>query len=200
MVENYTGMFDYIKVIEAQYRIANEISCKGNGKDAIPLFEFLVENAPQWKEAPVCQLMIGIIYQNNEDFEEASLAFEYLLTRYNKDRRAADAASNYAVCLTEISRRYPRDEKSCRRALSALASYIHSYPDHHDYDAVRDIFDERHKHLIQMNYSRAFFYDKQKNYKAAIIAYTDFTKRFPSAEQTHAVQKRINELKQENKD
>ena len=46
-----------------------------------------------------------------------------------------------------------------------------------------------------MYYKRAAFYDTRKNSKAAIIAYTDFVRRFPAADRTEQVRGRLKELK-----
>ena len=89
----------------------------------------------------------------------------------------------------------PRDETLCRQAFSAVAGFIADYPKHGSIELAREYRDTLDDRLTNMYYELASFYDKTGKHKAAIIAYEDFIRKFPSSRLAGDVSVRIETLK-----
>jgi outer membrane protein assembly factor BamD (BamD/ComL family) len=150
---------------------------------ALPLYEMLVHNAPEWEGAPEAQYRLGTLYQQTKDHLSAVHAFETLRYRYPGAPQIEDADFRRAQCLHALARSRPRDETTCRDAISALAAFLVEYPDSENAAAAREMLDAQKEHLAGMYYVRAVFYDRHRKRKprAALIAYEDFIAKFPTS-------------------
>jgi len=211
LVKFYAGQFDYDGVLDAQMQIANYLMTMRRGKflffpgflapeRAIPFFEQILANGPKWKRAPEAQFKVGLINEEAGSLEEAILAYDAVVNRFRNHTLASEAAFRKAVCLTKLWKKTPRDERSLREALSALASYMAAFPASEGTDEAKAHLDELSARLAEMYFARAEFYEKiNRNDKAAVIAYTEFIRQFPSSKKAITAQERIDALKNKQK-
>lgn len=209
LVEFYAGRFDYADVLSHQFRIAQEVMNRRYGgllflpgfkspERALPLFEQIAANAPTWSRAPNIQFHIGVIQEDATDYEAAVQSYEKLRQRWPRHELAATAVFRGARCLVSAADRNHRDEQSCHRALEALAGFIRDYPDDPNVAQATADRDRLSQRLSTMHYRKAAYYDTIAHRpEAALIAYADFLRRFPYAEQAEGVSARIRELKAE---
>ncbi len=206
LVDFYSGQFDYGDVLDHQFRIANEVMNRRYGgllfmpgfkspERALPLFEQISENAPTWARGPEVQFLIGWIQEEDKQYRAAIRAYDTLRQRWPRDELAVTAAFGGTRCLVKLADRSKRDEVSCQRALEALAGFIRDYPDDPNADKVKEERERLSGRLCEMHYDRAAYYDKiAKRPESALIAYADFLRRFPYAEQAEEVSNRVREL------
>ncbi len=206
LVEQFAGRFAHDEAIRHQYQIANHVMNVRHGKlllfegfsdpeQALPLFEKLVVNAPNWPEAAKVRLTIGIIHEEAKDYEEAVVAYETVEQFHPRSPEAEDAAFRKAHCRYILSRKARRDERSCREALSALATFKARYPLSERIAEVEAFHKELQERLAQLYYERATFYDRiAKRPESALIAYRDFVKKFPASSLADHADQRIREL------
>jgi LPS-assembly protein len=98
----YTSIKDYDVILDRQYELAtNEMNRKRMRwlfggyrapERAVPLFESIIQNAPQWERAPEMQYMIGQAYEKNNDQELAVVAYSTVEYRYPDSPFAEKAA------------------------------------------------------------------------------------------------------------
>ncbi len=206
LIEYYAGSFPYEGVLERQFRIANRVMTAKRGdflflpgfdapERAVPMFRRIVRNAPSWEKAPEAQHLVGVILEGNGEYAEAVLAYEQVMTRYPENELAPEAQFRRAVSLYRLAEKQPRDEKSCRVALTALSQYLNRYPDSNSAEEAAGYRQGLQARLTGLYHSRAVFYDEvAKRPEAALIAYRDFIQQCPSAEQVPAVKARIEQL------
>ncbi len=206
LVDFYSGQFGYGDVLDHQFRIANEVMNRRYGgllflpgfkspERSLPLFEQIAENAPTWARGPEVQFLIGWILEEDKQYKEAIRAYDTLRQRWPRNELAVTAALGGTRCLVQLADRNRRDDVSCERALEALAGFLRDYPDDPNVDQVTEERDRLSKRLCRFHYDRAAYYDEiAKRPRAALIAYGDFLRRFPYAEQAEAVSLRVREL------
>jgi outer membrane assembly lipoprotein YfiO len=206
LIEQFAGRFEHDEAIRHQYWIANHVMNVRHGKlllfkgfsdpeQALPLFEKLVRNAPNWPEAAKVRLTIGIVHEEAKDYDEAVAAYEMVEQFHPAAPEAATAAFRKGHCLYTLSGKAPRDERSCRAALSALAGFKMRYPRSDRLTEVDTFITELQDRLAGLYYDRANFYDQiAKRPESALIAYRDFLKKFPAAARADEVNRRILEL------
>jgi len=177
LMQYFSGLFDFSAVLDDQLRIAN---------------------APNWEKAPEIRLMIGMIYENAKEHEKAVTAYESVFQHHPGTEAAQTAALRQALCLADLSDKSPRDERRCRGALSALASFQAAYPRSEKREETSTRMDTLKPRLEEMYYERACYYDKiEKRPKAAIISYREFIKQFPGSDRSSAIVRRIEELERQ---
>jgi len=211
MVQFFSGHFDYNIVLDYQFRIGNHILGKRwatfgvfrgfeSPERALPLLEAIVDNAPNWEKTPAIRLTIAMVYENDGEHDSAIKAYEAVIQAHPGRTEAQTAAYRQATCLADLSDKSQRDERSCRDALSALASFQAAYPQSEHRADVQARLDSLKVRLEEMHYQRALYYDKiEKRPSAALVSYREFLKRFPASDRAPAILERIAELEQHEK-
>ena len=212
LVDHYAGRFKYNEALDYQHRIANQIMNDRWGDDlfmpgfeaperALPMLNKIIMNAPNWDKAPGVRLTIGLIHEELKDYEEAVVAYDAVEENHAGSSEAEKAAFRKAHCLFILSEKTPRDEKRCRTALSALASFLAHHKQSPNRAEAEEYLVSLKARLSGMYYDRAQFYDVvSKRPEAALIAYRDFLKKFPASEMAQDVYTRIEELEKEVKE
>lgn len=208
LIDNYAGQFDYEEVIDSQFRVANIVMTQkhftlfvfpgfSSPERALLLFERVVKNAPDWAKAPEAAFYIGLINEQTGALEDAVRAYGVVQSRYSSSDYAAGASFRNGYCLYKMYKRTPRDEVLCRRALTALAGFVRDYAGDPNEINAKKYIEELKDKLTNMRYDIAVFYDyKAHNPRAAIIAYSDFVKSFPSSALAVKANRRIVDLQE----
>jgi outer membrane protein assembly factor BamD (BamD/ComL family) len=208
LIDFFAGEFPLEMALEEQFRIANYVRTARRGRvlmlpgviapeRSLKLFETIVSNGPNWSRSPEAQFFIGLTQEGRKEFELAIAAYENLTLRYPGNALAAASDYRRAYCMYRVSRSSPRDEQRCRLALSALIQFHDRHPDDPDSPQAGELADELKSRLSSMYFERADFYDRiAKRPRAAIIAYSDFIRKFPKSEQRQWIDGRIAALEQ----
>lgn len=190
LFDYYPGQFDYQKALERQFKIANYLMTTPKGaflffrgfdapERALPLFESILRNAPEWERAPLTQLNIGIIHEKNEEEDEAVVAYEVLQNRYNDPALVAEAAYREAYCLYKIYRNHPNNENACNAARAGLVQYITAFPRHEKVPEARTYLQALNNEQAGRAFEQARYYDTiARRPKAALIAYKEYLERY----------------------
>jgi len=211
LFDYYPGQFDYRLVLDRQFKIANFLMTTPKAsilffrgfpapERALPLFETIIRNAPLWDHAATAQLSLGIIHENNGDYEEAVAAYEILQNRYNDETLLPQASFREAHCLYLIYKDHPNNENSCNAARAALVQYIRSYPQHETIQEARLYLQTLNNEQGARTYEQARYYDRiARRPKSALIAYGEFLKKYASLnpELTAIARERVEVLKKE---
>ena len=206
LVDFFPGRFPFADIMDRQFRLAHQIMNARHGRfgifpgftspeDALPLFEKIVADAPDWERAPEAQYLIGWIQEQRHEYEDAALAYEHLRYRYPRSEFAAAAGYGQARSLYTLAKKHTRDEENLRKALSTLSAFVRDYPADPNADAARKQLDELRGRYARMHYERAVFYDRLAHRPdAALIAYRAFLKRFPYSDLASDASERIKVL------
>lgn len=207
LIEYYPGQFSYEKVLDAQFKIANQIRTERWGdylflpgfsmaERSLPYFEQIVKNAPNWRRVSEVWLNIGLINEEMRQYMEAVRAYEKVIYRETLEQHLKEiAAFRRVMCLEALHKRQPQNQKTLRLAISSLFTFIKNYPDHEKVEVARQTLEELKKKLEDMAYEKAVFYDRISNQpKSALIAYRLFLDDFPFSDRAVIVRSRVDEL------
>jgi outer membrane protein assembly factor BamD (BamD/ComL family) len=141
------------------------------------------------------RLLIGRIYQDAGDYEEAVTAYEDVIIHHGRHPLAREAVYHKAVCLEKISRRNPRDEHRMRVALQSLYAALREGLSPEQAATAQALVESLQTKIENLYYEQATFYDRRgENQKAALIGYRSFLQRFPNSEKSEDVRERIKTL------
>ena len=206
LFERYTGLFPYDEVVNRQFEIATNVMATKKGKflflpgfsapeRAIPLYDAIMTNAPQWERAAEVQYLIGRAYDLSLQYEEAVTAYMVVQQRYPTSPFAELAAYDAAFCFYRLAQENPNNEQILEGAWTSLALFLNTYPDSPKAEIVKGYRNTVLRQRAKIAYDKARYYDLiAKKPKAALIAYRALVSQFPHSDWTGLAQIRIDAL------
>lgn len=173
---------------EKLYDEAKEEDSKSKYRKALRLFEQIV---PQYRGKPqgekVTFLFADTYYQLGDDYL-AGYQFERFTQAYPNSEKIEEAAFKSAKSYFFLSPRYDLDQTETLKAITELQKYIDSYPDGENLEEANKLATELRVKLEKKSYQIAWeYYNKGEaglpgqNYKAAIVAFTNFLSDYPGS-------------------
>lgn len=206
VVENYPKSPHFTDAIEGQFRIGEMYL---NGKKlkllgipitssidkAIEIFAAIVRTAPYGKYTGRAQFNIGLATEKQGNADGAVAAYTAVVEKFPKDPVAADAQYQIGYLWFKAARSGTYDAKAVANARIGFQDFLFRYPKSEKAAQAR----ENLRILDQKQTSDAFqiarFYDKQKNYRAAVIYYNDVIRQQPGSPHSERAKRRVEELR-----
>jgi outer membrane protein assembly factor BamD len=206
VVTEYPKSPHFGEAIEAQFRIGELYL---NGKKlkfmgipirkatdrAIEIFAAIVRTAPYGKYTARAQFNIGLATEKQGNADGAVAAYTSVAEKFPNDPVAADAQYQIGYLWFIAARAGTRDSKAVQNAKLGFQDFLYRYPKSEKAAQAR----ENLRILEQRQTSDAFqiarFYDKRKNYRAAVIYYNDVIRQQPGSTQSDRARRRVEELR-----
>jgi len=198
---------DFESVVESMFKIA-KLFLDGQKKKllGIPvassmgraqeMFEGIVKRAPFSKWAPLAQFNLGQALEKQGKYPEAIAAYQQVVVRYPGDAIADDAQYQIGYVRLKEHREGSYDRASAAKARESFEEFINRYPESEKVSQAKENMRSLEGSQSKGTLDIAKFYDKTKNYRAAVIYYNDVINAQPdSAESTYA-KARIEELRE----
>jgi outer membrane protein assembly factor BamD len=207
-LEKYPRGEDFDSVVESMFKIAKMfldgqktkkllgVSFGGSVERAEQMFTTLLKRAPYSKWAPVAQFNIGQAHERQGKYPEAIAAYQAVVSRYPTDAIADDAQYQMGYVLLREYREGSYDRASAQKAREAFEDFVNRYPDSEKVPQARENMATLEGGSTRGSLDIAKFYEKTKNYKAAVIYYNDVIKRQPDSPESGLAKARIEELKE----
>lgn len=201
VVKKYAGSQYFDLAIERQYSIGNlylagepqriwKIPLFPSMDKTAEIFEAVIKNAPYGKYAPASQFKIGLAQENQKKWAQAIAAYNKLLDRYPKSDYADDAQYQIGYAWYQASSEAEYDQSAAEKSIEAFQDFAVRFPNSEKIEQARKYSEELTGRRIRGALNIARFYERQKNYKAAIIYYSEVVQQNPdSAEGAEAKQK-----------
>jgi len=158
------------------------------------IFEGIVSAAPYSKWAPQAQFYAGQALEKQGQPVQAIAAYEEVLSRYPSDPTAADA--QYQIGYVHLTAaRLAYDKGEANKAREAFEDFLAHYPNSEKAPQAQDNLKSLQGRDTSGAMSIAKYYDKRKNYKAAVIYYNDVIKGSPGTPDAQVAQTRVDALK-----
>ncbi len=194
LIRSYAGLFPYNEVLERQFHIAAEHLEERRGRflffrktatpeRAIPKFESLLENAPQWNRAPKVQYLLGRAHEMSRRYELAAHAYETVEARYPRSEFVEDASFGRARVLYRIAREQRNYDRAAETALIALNMFLRAYPESEHRDEALAYRETLTTQRARIAWKKADYYDRiARRPRAALMAYEMLMQDFPQSE------------------
>jgi len=158
------------------------------------IFESIVKTAPFSKWAPLAQFYAGQALEKQGQPDQAIAAYEEVISRYPTDPAAADAQYQIGyVYMVESRTAY--DKAAATKAQDAFNDFLARYPDSEKAAQAQDNLKALQTRENSSAVEIAKYYDKKKNYKAAVIYYNEVIKEQPGSPDAKEAEARIEALK-----
>ncbi|MDQ3120872.1 MAG: outer membrane protein assembly factor BamD [Verrucomicrobiota bacterium] len=204
--EKFPRSTDFNEAIEAQFRIGEMyldgkkvkflgVPVKSGLENAISIFAGIVRSAPYGKYTARAQFNIGRATEKQGNADAAVAAYQAVIEKYPDEPVAADAQYQIGYIWFAAARSGSRDAKTYNNAKLGFQDFLFRYPRSEKGAQAREnlrILEARQtSNALQV----ARFYDKQKNYKAAVIYYNDVIRQQPGSEPADQAKRRIEQLR-----
>ena len=205
LVEKYPGSPDFDEAIEAQFRIGEQflqgkkkkfigIPVGDNLDRAVDIFAEVVRTAPYGKYTARAQFDIGLARERQGNNDAAVQAYQAVVDKFPKEPVAADAQYQIGFVWFNAARAGTRDAAATRNAETGFQDFLLKYPRSEKSPQARENLKKLTVKHTSDAYSIARYYDAQKQFKAAVIYYTEVVKQEPGSDHGVRSQRRIDQL------
>ncbi len=205
-ISKYPRGEDFDKCVESEFRIAKlflegakqkvfGIPVLASMTRAQQMFEEIVKSAPYSPYAPLSQFNSGVALEKQEKYPEAIQAYEGVLSKYPSESVAADAQYQIGYVLLKEARQGSYDQADATKAREAFEDFIARYPNSEKVPQARENMASLTGRQTENTFDIARFYDKKKDYKAAVIYYNQVIKEQPGSPQSVSAKARIEALR-----
>lgn len=191
----YTAITDYHAILEQQSAIAiDEMNRKrmrwlfGGYRAptrAVPFFESIVQNAPQWERAPEMQYKIGEAYQQNDELDLAVVAYSIVEYRYPDSPFAEKAAVSKMESYRELVASTPYSEEIREQAQLSTGLFCEIYTNSPHLSAAQAFCAELRELSAKHSYETGRFYERiprPPKYESAEIYYKKASEQYEGTE------------------
>ena len=183
-ISNYPRGKEFDTVVERQFGIAKAFlegeRRKLFGMKTFPsmeraqkMFEEIVKNAPYSKQAPLAQFNIGMALEKQARYPEAVEAYQLAVDKYPNEEAAGDAQYQIGYVQMHLIDNGSNDQAARVKARDAFEDFIVRYPQSEKIPQAKENIAKLSGTSIKKNLEVARFYEKTKNFKAAMVYYNE---------------------------
>ena len=198
---------EFSTVVERQYGIAkaflNGERRKLFGVKTFPsmersqkMFEEIVKNAPYSPYAALAQFNLGMALEKQGQTTEAIAAYQLTVDNYPNEDIAADAQYQIGYIQMHLMEKGSNDQSLRTKAHDAFEDFIVRYPQSEKVSQARENLAKISGSDLEKTLGIARFYEKTKNFKAAVIYYNEVIQMSKDSEEAAEAAKAIEHLKQ----
>ena len=192
LVEKHPNSPHFETVLQRQFEIGNLFLAGERQKAwglrwfpsidrAVEVFETVVKNGPYSKVAVEAQFRIGLAYEKQDDYLAAVHAYEKLLERYPKDPVAEAAQFQIGYAYKKEAQRSEYDQDAANQAIAAFSDFLLRYPASEKVPLAQQYLTALKEEQAKGLYNIGWFYEKNRQYKSALIYYNDVIEKNPAS-------------------
>jgi outer membrane protein assembly factor BamD len=206
IVEKYPKSPNFDESIEAQFRVGEmylggkKIKLLGipygtSMDRAVEIFAAIVRTAPYGKYTARAQFDIGLAREKQGLNDAALLAYQAVVEKFPNEPIAADAQYQIGYIWFRSARGGTNDAKAAASAKTGFEDFLFRFPKSEKVPQARENLKLLEHKQTNDSFSIARYYDKQKNYRAAVIYYNDVIRQQPGSAEGDKSKKRVEEIR-----
>ncbi|MBE2180107.1 MAG: outer membrane protein assembly factor BamD [Chthoniobacterales bacterium] len=195
LVENYPQSREFDRAVAAQLAIADDFMQRRRYERAGEMYAAILAAAPFAKFAPAAQFKLGQSYESRREYTQAIAAYQAILDRYPSSDYADDAL--YQIGFVQLSEAQSRsqDLSAAIDAKNTFEEFLMEYPNSEKAAQARENLARMGGREATDLMSIARFYDRNTNYRAAVIYYAELVRRQTGSEDAKIATDRIEEIR-----
>ena len=162
---------------------------------AVDIFAAVIRTAPYGKYTARAQFDIGLAREKQGANDAAIQAYQAVIDKFPNDPVAADAQYQIGYVWFRSAKGGTRDIAATINARTAFQDFLFRYPNSEKAAQARANLAQLEHRATSSSYDVARFYDKQKDYRAAVIYYNEVIRQQPGSAESEKAKKRIEELR-----
>ena len=206
LMEAYPQTEHFQEAIEAQFRIGeillNQKKKKilgvavGSTLDySVEIFASIVRSAPYGRYTARAQFDIGRAREKQGSSDLAIDAYQSVVEKFPNDPLAVDAQYQIGYIWLEATRAGTYDPDAAEKARIAFQDFLFRFPKSEKAPQARENLALLEHRQTKGSLDIAKYYDKAKNYRAAVLYYNEVIRQQPGSSESQIAQKRIDQLR-----
>lgn len=197
------------EIVEREYAVAEKfldsfLSRKANviwqeiaGREYAPveILRSVVSNDPYGQYAPISQYKIGVFLRKIGQLDAAILEFQKVIDDYSQSEWAEAARYQIALSQADMSLKSDYDQETTKDAIKEFEEFIETHPDLDLADDAEEQITRLQDKEIESTFHAAEFYERQKQFKSAIIYYQYVVDKFPRSSWAEKAVEKLDELR-----
>ena len=194
LVESYPQSREFDRAVTAQLAIADDFMQRRRYERAGEMYAAILSAAPFAKFAPAAQFKLGQSYESRREYAQAIAAYQSILDRYPSSDYADDALYQIGFVQLTEAQSAPRTSRRDRRQ-EHLREFLMEYPNSEKAAQARENLARMGGREATDLMSIARFYDRNNNFRAAVIYYAELVRRQSGSEDAKIATDRIEEIR-----
>jgi outer membrane assembly lipoprotein YfiO len=210
-IDNYPYTERMDEIIEREYNIANIFQVKETSKlmeleltvsldRAVEIYRKIVENSPFGEYADESLYKMAECYRRMLKYNEAIGAYERIINDYPESNLVPEAKYQLAYTRYEASLDPEYDQETTEEALKEFKQISRTTPVPVIAKEAEKVLTELRSRKADSEVKVAEFYERQRQYKSALIYYKEVVGKFPNTDAAKYAEKKVKYLKQRIKD
>ena len=208
LIDKYPSYREMSEIVAEQYRIGNlylsgekrkvkyiKIAILSGMNQAIEIFEHVRDNLPFSDIADDAQFRIGLCYEKMKKNNLAIDAYRELLRKYQESELRDDAKYRIGMCSFNLSKGAEYDQAAAENAKDTFVEFLNEFPDSNRTEEVKSRIVQLKDREAKGSYDIALYYDKIKQYNAAIIYYEKVIRNYPESSLAGAAKEKVEKIK-----
>ncbi len=206
LMESYPQTPRFQEAIESQFRIGETLL---NGKkrkilgvpvgstldEAVEIFAAIVRSAPYGRYTARAQFDIGRAREKQGSPDLAIDAYQSVVEKFPNDPLAIDAQYQIGYIWLAATRAGTYDPAAADHARTAFQDFLFRYPKSEKAAQARENLGLLNHRLTKGSLEIAKYYDKAKNYRAAVLYYNEVIRQQPGSPESAVAKTRIEQLR-----
>ena len=163
--------------------------------EAVEIFAAIVRSAPSGRYTARAQFDIGRAREKEDAPDLAVDAYQAVVEKFPNDPLAVDAQYQIGYIWFTASRSGINDPAAAEKARVAFQDFLFRFPKSEKAQQARENLAALEHHKVKSSLNIAKYYDKAKNYRAAVLYYNEVLKQQPNSTESDYAKKRIAQLR-----
>ena len=206
LMEAYPQTAHFQEAIESQFRIG-EVMLNGKKKkilgvpvgsrleEAIEIFAAIVRSAPYGRYTARAQFDIGRAREKQGSPDLAIDAYQSVVEKFPNDPMAVDAQYQIGYIWFAATRAGTYDPTAADHARVAFQDFLFRFPKSEKAAQARENLSMLEHRQTKGSLEIAKYYDKAKNYRAAVLYYNEVIRQQPGSPESQIAKTRIEQLR-----
>lgn len=206
LMETFPQSSRFQEAIESQFRIG-EILLNGKKRkilgvpvgstldEAVDIFAAIVRSAPYGRYTARAQFNIGRAREKQASPDLAIDAYQSVVEKFPNDPLAVDAQYQIGYIWFAATRAGTYDPSAADRARTAFQDFLFRFPKSEKAAQARENLALLERRLTKGSLEIAKYYDKAKNYRAAVLYYNEVIRQQPGSPESTVAKTRIEQLR-----
>ena len=163
---------------------------------SIEIYQHIVDQAPYGDYGARAQFRLGECYRKEQRFEEASRAFQRVVSEFPNSSLVTDAKYNVAFCAYRLSLKPSYDQSATDEAIHWFEDFMETHPDSELIPEAKESLVKLQEYKAQGLERVAEFYEKQGKRASAALYYREIVQKHPNSPEAAKALSRLTELEQ----
>jgi outer membrane protein assembly factor BamD len=161
----------------------------------VEIFETVVKNAPYGSLAAQAIFKTGLAREKQKKWSESISAYNKLMDKYPGSDFADDAQYQIGYAWYQAASEPDYDQSAAQKSIEAFQDFMVRFPNSEKVAQAQEYMQELSSRRVQGSMNIARFYEAQKNYKAALIYYSDVVQQNPGSGLASEAKQRVEALR-----